>query len=222
MWKIIEVSPTVEPYQNQISALMDAVRVRVSTVAKPKKMNFILKADPSRTLDIHGFGGFCCDPDLIQLSFNPKNPNMELHFDETLERVIAHEYHHALRSAGPGYGAKLGSALSAEGLAGHFGKQLYQSAPEPWEALTAKELLPWRDEAYENFDSTSHGHANWFFGTGDYPHWLGYSLGYDMIGRYLTNHKDETALSLAGAPSTEFRESLLLNAKKASSKVSAS
>ena len=130
----------------------------------------------------------------------------------TLERTVAHEYHHALRNAGPGYGAKLGSALVAEGLAGHFVYQLYQSDPEPWEAaLTNDELLPWRKKAHDNFYARNHGHAKWFFGAGGNPRWLGYTLGYDMIGRYLKKHPDQTAHSLAANTYSEFQDYLLLN-----------
>ena len=211
MWNIIEISPTIRPYEDRITATLDAVRSRIEKCSDLKLMNFKCKADRSRTLDIHGFGGGCYDPDLIKISFNPKNPNMVNHLGETLERVVAHEYHHALRWAGPGYGAKLGSALASEGLAGQFVKQLYNSKPEPWEAaFTEDELVPWRNRAYKEFDARNHGHANWFFGANGNPGWLGYTLGYKMVGRYLSDHPDQTALSLAATPYTEFRESVLL------------
>ncbi|MFX5570653.1 DUF2268 domain-containing putative Zn-dependent protease [Acinetobacter baumannii] len=28
-----------------------------------------------------------------------------------------------------------------------------------------------------------HDHGAWFFGTGALPRWVGYSLGYQMVGR---------------------------------------
>ena len=216
MWNVIEVSPTVRPYEDRIRASLDAVRRRIEEVAELQPVRFVLKADRTRTLEIHGYGGFCADPDLVRLSFDPKNPNMERHLDETLERTIAHEYHHALRAAGPGYGAKLGSALAAEGLAGHFVRQLYGSPPEPWEcALSDDELAPWRREAHERFGARDHGHARWFFGADDRPRWLGYTLGYDMIGRYLADHVDRTALDLAATPAVEFRDRLLSSETRA-------
>ena len=129
MWAVVEVSPTVRPYGDRIRASLDAVRQRIESLTDPIPMRIILKADRSRALEIYGYGGFCCDPDLIRLSFDTRNPNLEHHLGETLERTVAHEFHHALRSAGPGYGAKLGSALASEGLAGQFVGQVYGSPP---------------------------------------------------------------------------------------------
>jgi len=210
MWKIIEISPTVRPYQKQIQSALDAVQDRIKQFTKPKPVEFSIKANRSRTIQSLGLGGFCCDPKLIRLFFDPKNPAMEQNLDEVLIRTIAHEYHHLLRANGPGYGAKLGSALVAEGLAGHFVKQLYNSPPEPWEsALSKSELFPWRKKAFENFDARDHGHAKWFFGAEGNPHWLGYTLGYDMIGRYLEQNSSQTPLTLANMQYSEFREYVL-------------
>ncbi|WP_179379242.1 DUF2268 domain-containing putative Zn-dependent protease [Jannaschia marina] len=210
MWTIDSISPTVRPHADAIRRAIDATRERVARLTDPCPIRFALKADRTRALPMHGFGGYCGDPDLIRLSFDPANPNMVANLGATLERVIAHEYHHALRAQAPGYGAKLGSALVAEGLAGHFVRQLHGSPPEPWEAaLTGEALDPWRQTAFDLFDRTGHGHARWFFGQGDLPNWLGYSLGYDLVGRHFDRHPGETALSLAHAPHMTFRDALL-------------
>ena len=134
---------------------------------------------------------------------------MERHLDETLERTVAHEYHHALRWAGPGYGTRLGAALVTEGLAGHFVRELYASPPEPWEAsLSEDALAPWRAEAAALFDARGYDHPKWFFGAEDHPVWLGYTLGYDMVGRHLAAHGEQTAFGLAHAPHGDFRAAL--------------
>lgn len=109
MWNVIEVSPTVRPHEERIRASLVAVRRRIAWVPVPNSMRFVLKADRTRTLEMYGYGGFCGDPDLIRLSFNPKNPNMGRHLDKTLERTIAHKYHHRLRAAGSGYGPSSGA-----------------------------------------------------------------------------------------------------------------
>ncbi|MBM2577654.1 hypothetical protein JQC91_15210 [Jannaschia sp. Os4] len=209
MWTVERVSPTLRPHLPAIEAAIAATRARVAAVADPVPIRFLLVADRSRALPMHGFGGYCGDPDVIRLSFDPKNPNMVPNLGATLERAIAHEYHHALRAAAPGYGAKLGSALVAEGLAGHFVRMLHRSPPEPWEAaLGPEELDPWRAPALERFDRTGHGHARWFFGADGHPRWLGYALGYDLVGRHLRRHPDETPLTLAHAPHMAFRDAV--------------
>lgn len=210
MWRIGEVSPTIRPYAERIEVAIHAVRVRVEAISEPQPITFTLKANRSRVIGRLGFGGFCGDRSTVQLSFDPKNPNMERNLDETQERSIAHEYHHALRWAGPGYGTKLGAQLVTEGLAGQFARQLFASPPEPWEeALGEDELTSWRLRAHEAFEARNHGYSRWFFGADGNPPWLGYTLGYDMVGRYLAQCPDRTALGLAHAPYTEFRETLL-------------
>ncbi|CTQ49472.1 DUF2268 domain-containing putative Zn-dependent protease [Jannaschia donghaensis] len=209
-WAIASVSPSVRPFAARIEAAIAVVRFRVAAICDPQPIAFTLKADRIRAIPRFGFGGSCYETDAITLSFDTKSPNVEAHLDETLERTIAHEYHHALRWGGPGYGAKLGAALVSEGLAGHFVRQIYGSPPEPWEsALAEEELAPWRAKAFDRFDARDHGHARWFFGADDHPPWLGYTLGYDMIGRYLAVHPDRTALDLAHEPYGEFKSALI-------------
>jgi len=208
-WTIASASPTIRPFEARIASAIATVRPRVAAIAEPQAISFTLKADRTRAIPRFGFGGSCYDPGIIMLSFDTKNPNVEEHLGETLERTIAHEYHHALRWAGPGYGAKLGAALASEGLAGHFVRQLYGSSPEPWECgLSENDLAPWRKKAIEMFDARDHGHAKWFFGADGYPPWLGYTLGYDMIGRYLSAHPDRSAFDLAHEPYGAFRSAL--------------
>ena len=208
-WTIASVSPTVRPFAARTEAAIEVVRSRVAAISEPQAIAFTLKADRTRAIPRFGFGGSCYDPHAITLAFDTKSPNLEPHLGEALERTIAHEYHHALRWAGPGYGAKLGAALASECLAGHFVRQLYSSPPEPWEcALPTDELAPWRAKAFDRFDTRDHGHARWFFGADGYPPWLGYTLGYDMVGRYLSAHLGRTALDLAHEPYGEFKGAL--------------
>ena len=210
-WTIGAVSPTIRPYRERIGTAIAAVRARVETLGPPQRIVFTLNANRTQVIGRLGFGGACYDPHAIRLSFDPKNENMERHLDETLERTIAHEYHHALRWAGPGYGAKLGAALASEGLAGHFVRQLYGCEPEPWErAVSQADLAPWRLRAHEAFEARDHGHARWFYGADGFPPWLGYALGFDLVGRHLAAHPQETAFSLAHAPYTQFRDTLLV------------
>ena len=209
-WTIAATSPTVRPFADRVEAAIHAAHARVAVLSQPQRIAFTLKADRTRAIPRLGHGGACYDAHAITLSFDTRSPNLAVHLGPALERTIAHEYHHALRWAGPGYGAKLGAALASEGLAGHFVRQLYASPPEPWEhAVPEADLAPWRAEAHARFEARDHGHARWFFGAGDLPPWLGYTLGYDMVGRHLARRPDQTALSLAHEPYTTFRAALL-------------
>ncbi|MGI9503926.1 MAG: DUF2268 domain-containing putative Zn-dependent protease, partial [Geminicoccaceae bacterium] len=56
------------------------------------------------------------------------------------------------------------------------------------------------DEGYD--------HHAWFFGTGDLPCWLGYTLGWEIVGHYLRVHEDARPSRLAGATADIFIPSL--------------
>ena len=210
MWTIDSVSPTVRRHGERIEAAIEGVRRRVAELYDPQPIAFTLKADRTRAIGRLGHGGFCGEAHAIRLSFDTKSPMLAKHLGDALERTIAHEYHHALRWAGPGYGAKLGSQLASEGLARQFVRQLYDSPPEPWECvLDEHELAPWRARAFASFEARDHRHARWFLGADGFPPWLGYTLGYDLVGRYLASQSDATAFSPAHEPYTTFRDALL-------------
>lgn len=210
MWSIVDVSPALKTHEDHINVSLDAVKSRILKISDLQAVGFQLKANKKGTSPISGIGGACYDTDMIRLYFDPRNPNMDQHLDEALERLVAHLYFLALRWAGPGYGAKLGSALASQGLAFHFREQLYGLNSVVFDAnYTEEELLPWREKAYENFEARDHGHAKWFFGAGGYPPCLGQILSYDMVGRYLRHHPQATALSLAHTPFTVFQGSLM-------------
>ncbi|PRY92650.1 putative Zn-dependent protease DUF2268 [Hasllibacter halocynthiae] len=209
MWSVDEVPPSVRPILPEVEAALEGVWGRIAALREPPPIRFALVADPSRALPGYGFGGFCGSAGRVRLSFDMRSPNLEAHLGEALERTVAHEVHHALRWAGPGYGTRLGAALATEGLAGRFVGQLYGSPPEPWEArVPPGGLGPWRARADAAFEDAGYDHPAWFFGTGEPPHWIGYALGYDMVGRHLERHPEATALSLADAPHGIFRDAL--------------
>ncbi|WP_313901127.1 DUF2268 domain-containing putative Zn-dependent protease [Methylobacterium sp. J-092] len=133
-----------------------------------------------------GTTGGAVRPGLFSHTLDHGNPNFARALrDGDLRRTVAHEAHHGMRMAGPGYGRTLGEALVSEGLAGRFVGRLFDSPPEPWEcAVTDAELaanLP--DDA--TLAGAGHDHRAWFFGAGRYPRWLGYTLGYRIVGDWL-------------------------------------
>jgi uncharacterized protein YjaZ len=124
---------------------------------------------------------------LFALTLDPDNQHFAASLAEgVLRRIVAHEVHHCLRMAGTGYGRTLGEALVSEGLAGRFVGQLFGNSPEPWErAVDDGTLFANRPDA-ATLASTSYNHAAWFFGTGgERPRWLGYTLGYQIVGKWL-------------------------------------
>lgn len=132
-----------------------------------------------------GHLGFCPEADVVYITVDPESAafcNNEAH---SIERMFAHELHHAVRWTGPGYGSTLGEAIVSEGLAGHFSQELFGGEPEPWENLQSDVIQPYSSHLLENWHRTDYDHNAWFFGTGDLPRWLGYTAGFRLISRYL-------------------------------------
>lgn len=168
------------------TALADAER-KVTAVTGPFDMDVVVQDLPGRGIPELGFVGHAPTGSLVHLSFDRDNKNLSANLGEPLGRVIAHEANHVLRWRGPGYGTTLGAALVSEGLAGQFSKQIYGNTPEPWE-LPIDEDLDVVAEVIAQW-SGSYDHMEWFFGTGKHPLWLGYRLGYRIVGRHIDMSK---------------------------------
>lgn len=91
-----------------------------------------------------------------------------------------------MRMAGPGYGWTLGETLVSEGLAGQFVSHLFGSPPAPWECAVSDEVLRANLPDNVTLISNGHDHRVWFYGfKGERPRWLGYTLGYRIVGDWL-------------------------------------
>lgn len=105
--------------------------------------------------------------------------------------------------------------MVSEGRAGQFAKELSGSEPEPWEQdLSRSELRQFIPRTTEHFEPhASRGTKEidineWMFASGTMPRWLGYTLGYEIVGQYLEDHPDLSASDLLDLPSTEFKPAL--------------
>ncbi|MGK8934697.1 DUF2268 domain-containing putative Zn-dependent protease [Pluralibacter gergoviae] len=153
-----------------------------------------------------GHLGFCPESGLITITVDPQSPAFCQNDAQSLERMFAHELHHAARRAAVGYGATLGEVIVSEGLAGHFALEVFAGEPEPWERLSAEDVTPWLPSLSELWDSRDYDHNAWFFGTGSLPRWLGYSAGFQLLSRYFAANPHQRASLLAGEGAEAFRE----------------
>lgn len=152
-----------------------------------------------------GHLGYAPESGLIYVTVDPENPALRANRSQSLERMLAHELHHSSRWDGPGYGKTLGEALVSEGLAGHFAEEAYGGEREPWERLSASTLRPFCLKAQSDWQSADYNHDEWFFGSQKIPAWVGYSIGYELVGRYLVAHGDARASNLVHADAADFR-----------------
>lgn len=96
----------------------------------------------------------------------------------------------------------------SEGLAGRFAQELFGGPPEPWERLSNDEIRPHVKLAEKEWDRADYNHEGWFFGRGDLPRWLGYSLGFQLIERYQNENLACRASNMIGANARDFLSTL--------------
>ncbi|WP_299547700.1 DUF2268 domain-containing putative Zn-dependent protease [uncultured Tateyamaria sp.] len=196
----------LEPWRSTIEAAIDRTHSRVSAHVDVGAVDIVVQ-DGARVIRERGHVGYAPTGWLIHLTFDPECAAFEDNLGEPLERTLAHEINHVLRGRGPGYGSTLGEALTSEGLAGVFVRELFGSPPEPWEMSRDGDVTP-VDDVLEGWDK-SYDHAAWFFGAGRYPAWTGYRLGYRIV-TYHIDHMDEDIVALTQAPAPHFKTSARL------------
>ncbi len=97
--------------------------------------------------------------------------------------TIFHEAAHIVRENSVGYGTTLLDALVSEGIA-CFVEKTTVSHTIPYIKKIKDEDKFWKRVAKESM-STTYDHAEWFFGSGKLPRWIGYRLGYVLVERFM-------------------------------------
>ncbi|MFM7419434.1 MAG: DUF2268 domain-containing putative Zn-dependent protease [Alphaproteobacteria bacterium] len=205
-WRLhwLEAEGDLTPWRDVILAEVEAAKLAIARLMPPCTLDILIRIRrrPGQVIPVIGMGGSAWGKYLFDLGIDPGNPNLETSLkDGALRRLVAHEAHHCMRYAAIGYGETLGEALVSEGLAGRFVERIFGTAPEPWEnALDEAGLrahLP--DDAL--LASSDYSHATWFYcWDGRLPCWLGYTLGYRIVGDWLAAVPAPDAASWAGVP----------------------
>ncbi len=207
---------TLDSYKERVDQAFRSVARLVEPITSPIALDIVVQAIPGGAIPDIGHVGYCSRPGLILLILDPDNPNLANHMGESLERMIAHELHHAMRWDSVGHGKTLGEALVMEGLAGRFVLELYGGCGEPWELeLPRSSLKRFAAAALPQLHSTQYDHGKWFFGDKPYPRWVGYSLGWHLVGDYLQARPGARASASVATPAVAFYPCLEALAKQA-------
>lgn len=187
LWRIhwLEAEGVIGPRREVIGREIVAAELALSAVMPVAPLDVLVAARPRAAVMDNGLGGSAYGPSMIVVSCDLTHPLLDASLaDGAMRRLAAHEAHHALRMAGPGYGQTLGEALVREGLAGCAVRLALGSAPEPWEQAsdTQDDLSHLPDPV--TLTATDYDHAEWFFGTGHLPRWRGYRLGRLLAERW--------------------------------------
>lgn len=156
--------------------------------------------------------GFChsartLNPYTVKITLDPKFPNFEKALEKELPSTISHELYHTVRWKKIDVGETLLEAIIFEGLASRFEQEVWGGKPPAWvRALSSRELLRIMKVAKQEFYNAKYNYHRWFFGTGKFPRWTGYSLGYFLVSEYIKKHPTQTAATLVGKPANTFIE----------------
>ncbi|WP_323797083.1 DUF2268 domain-containing putative Zn-dependent protease [Nisaea sp.] len=198
-----------------VEAALEDVYPRISKVCEPPAVDILVEAVwNSSVIPERGHVGYG-NEDLVTLWLAPEHPKLDENLGEPLARMIAHEMNHVMRFRSVGGPESLGDHLICEGFAGRFVQELFGNSPEPWEqAIPKTEFQRYIPQAMDDFNKRA-GYRQekismyeWMFASGTMPRWLGYTLGYEIVGQYLEDHPDLRASGLLDIPSTDFKPAL--------------
>jgi len=117
------------------------------------------------------------------------------------------EFHHIARFRAEGPSETLFEAIVTEGLADRFTLELLAGDPPIWAtAVQGAELVAWIETASETWMEPEFDPGPWFFAGFDseVPQWTGYSIGWELTGRYLAANPSQNASTLVGTPASAF------------------
>lgn len=195
---------------SRVDEALHAVESRARERIVPIALDIVVQSAPNAIIPEMGFGANAPRPGVIYPSIAPDSSMLAANIGEPFERTIAHELHHALRWRHVGYGETLGEALVSEGLAGRFVQELFGHNGEPWEtAIPRKEFPQYAKKACAAAKTTNYDRAKWFFGRGELPRWVGYTLSWEIVCDFLENNPNSKPSMLVSAPAETFKPELI-------------
>lgn len=164
-----------------------------------KKCNAVLPIEEMIILVLPTFDSFVIDEMNGCVGFSPfagKSMILSLNTNTpgwapALEYTIAHEYHHVIIHSKDDW-ESLGDTLVYEGMAENFRGDIVGRANPPYVTYNSKEtcLQYWQTLQPYLEDTSEELYTQVFFGGGEYPQWLGYSLGDLLIERYQQKYNE--------------------------------
>lgn len=134
---------------------------------------------------MYGVSGFCSWKNTILIFINFVDG-----WEKQLKETIVHELAHAL-SPFAEHDSPIGYWLVLEGIAENFKDFIFPGSRSDWTKSISEEESKKILEEIKPFlhknDFEKYGEV--FFGTGRYPLWSGYSIGYFLVKRYLEKRK---------------------------------
>lgn len=155
-------------------------------------------------------GGYIKDENRIFVYFNINSLNHEPEvIIRNIRSAMLHEIGHCIHFRSNSFEYNLFEYIVTEGFADHFANNLTSSEPYPWSVnLTEEEINNFLIEAEEHYWTTDFDVNKWVWGS---PKWIVYSLGYKIIGDYITQNPGVDIIDLMARPTKEIYESITIN-----------
>ena len=143
-----------------------------------------------------GVGGSCPNSKMIELSIDPTHPKFKKNKNFLITSIVAHELNHIVRRRS---GINIShctflECLWSEGLADYYAVEITGKRPVWNKKLKNKRSLLKKAQPLFNKYCTYKMYEDWFvIGSKKkkISRWTGYSLGYEMVKKYLKNKKQK-------------------------------
>jgi len=182
-------SKDLKPFENQINKIVIKTETIIEKIIPIGDIEIVFYDNPSATLKESGIGGYTPCANVIFFSLDPRNINFKKEIEKELFYQLVHEINHAIRFRTPIPKETLFEAMISEGLADHFAMQITgRNNPPAWcEALTSDQKEKLKVIASNVWNDPTYNHNEWFYGTNvpKIPRWTAYTLGYDIVSKYL-------------------------------------
>ena len=161
----------------------------VKQYQKRKKYIFVFPCFDNFTVEkMNGVGGFCPRKDIIFLFLNLNGKDWK----NSLRDSLIHEFAHSVSeyySGGENF--NLGEGMVFDGLSENFRKINFGGSDILINAVSERDCITYFEELKEKLNSKDFNfYMEVFYGTGKYPQWLGYSLGYYLVKNYIKKYSD--------------------------------
>ncbi len=205
---ILKASGRLLPFEAELISAFNEVSKRIEGKLLLPNVDVLMLDNPNNVIPEMGIVGYAVTANLVYINMDPNSSHLKEHLHDEVVNHMTHELHHCARIHAIGYGKTLLEAMVSEGLADQFDIEINHHEPSPWSvALKPEQFDVLLNRASVDFDNPNYGHAAWFFGSEekDLPRWAGYSLGFEIVRRYMEK-SGKTAVELVATPAKAFVE----------------
>lgn len=208
---ILTGSKDVKPYAIELKSIARSVVDATKKLLPIKDVDIVFYNNPGATFtedEMGGIGGFTPNANTVFISLNPLHKSFQSALKNHLFFTLVHELHHTIRWQKQVEGDTLLEAMIFEGLADHFAMKVTgRQKPTIYsDALTPEQKKIFLKKASEEWSKPTYNHNEWFYGSTPkiIPRWTGYTLGFDLVAKYLSTHPKLSASALATADASLF------------------